>query len=373
MQAGAAAKRAGGALRRLARLLLLAGLAQVAAATLPLGGAAGAADRDVELRFLPSSGGPDGYLVYVTDETSDFEHALDIGFVAADPDGIARTWIVLDTAASYRVAMTAYNEMGESARSNEIAIPAEVCDPAVCYDANPCTSDACDAAGCLNAPVPDGTACDDGSSRTVDDQCFGGVCEGLVAVCAGDGDCDDGNPCNGSESCDGGLACLAGAPLDCGAPTQCTDPVCDPALGCVGVPRDDGVACDDGRADTVDDVCIAGVCEGTIPPEAPPEDPPGDPLPALAVSDVVPGSVSPGEVTFEIRGEGFAEGATLRFENGAGPAPRIHWLQLVDSHTLLARTLVRAQGPKRARFWDVVVRLPDGRSARLVEALRVDP
>lgn len=49
--------------------------------------------------------------------------------------------------------------------------------------------------------------------------------------------CDDGNPCT-ANSCD--------------------------ALGCLSAPVADGTACDDGYVDTVEDQCLAGVCEGRV-------------------------------------------------------------------------------------------------------------
>jgi len=49
--------------------------------------------------------------------------------------------------------------------------------------------------------------------------------------------CDDGNPCT-ADSCD--------------------------ARGCVSPLLPDGTTCDDGYVDTVDDQCVAGVCEGIV-------------------------------------------------------------------------------------------------------------
>jgi hypothetical protein len=195
------------------------------------------------------------------------------------------------------------------------------------------------------------------------------VCEGIVLFCSGHAECDDGNVCNGAEFCEGGSACLAGEPLDCGAPTQCAEPACDPELGCLSVPSPDGAACDDGLADTVDDVCVSGICRGSAP-DAVPGDVPED---VLAVTGITPDVTAPGYIDVEIHGGGFAERASLRFENGRGPAPRVRWLQLIDTRTLAARIQVRRQGPKHPRFWDVVVSLPDGTKARLPGALRVDP
>jgi hypothetical protein len=235
-------------------------------------------DRDVVLRFIPVGEViADGYRVYIGDETTGIEHLIDLGYVATDSDGIARSTVVLDSATSYTVGMTAYNGVAESNLSNLIVISALTCNASACDDGNPCTADVCDEWGCL------------------------------------------------------------------------------------GLPAADGSACDDGQVDTVDDVCISGVCRGSVP---------GD---VLAVTGIAPDATTPGYVDVDIYGEGFAVGASLRFENGTGLAPRVRSLLLIDSRTLVARVEVPRQGPRRSRFWDVVVSLPDGTEARLRGALRVDP
>jgi hypothetical protein len=319
-------------------------------------------DRDVVLRFAPVGDViADGYRAYIVDETTDVEHLIDLSYVATDLDGIARSTVVLDSATSYTVGMTAYNSFGESDLSNQIVIPSLTCDASTCDDGNPCTVDVCDESGCLNPPLADGSTCDDGQIDTIDDQCVAGVCEGIVLVCGGDAECDDGDVCNGIEFCDGDIICLAGEPLDCGTPTQCATPACDAELGCLSVPIPDGALCDDGQAATIGDVCISGVCRGSVPDDV------------LAVTEVAPDAATPGYVDVDIYGEGFAVGARVRFENGKGPAPLVRSLSLLDSRTLVARVQVRRQGPKRSRFWDVVVSLPNGSEARLRDALRVDP
>lgn len=108
---------------------------------------------------------------------------------------------------------------------------AGVCEgePLACDDANPCTANLCDSEqGCLFPPGFEGLACDDGSACTEDDACGAGVCGGTPL------DCDDGNPCTADS--------------------------CDAALGCVNEPLTD-VPCSNGDACTVNDTCVAGVCE----------------------------------------------------------------------------------------------------------------
>jgi hypothetical protein len=336
-------------------------LALLAALASPIPGVARAQNRDVVLPFLPPAD-PDvtGYRVYISDLATQLEHVFDIGLVQPDADGVARTILTLDAADSYVVGMTAYNARAESELSNQIEIRGEACDAALCDDANPCTADSCGPAGCSSAPLPEGSACDDGYVDTLDDRCFAGRCVGVSLACREDLDCDDGNACNGSESCEAGIQCLVGTPPDCGVATQCADPVCFPDSGCQWVARADGTACDDGLAATSGDACLAGVCQGSA-------------AEALSVAAVVPQSVSGGRQTLEIRGSGFVIGAVLSFENGAGRSPEVRSLLIVDSRTLRADIDVYSKGPRRARFFDVVVTLPGSREARLAGGLRIDP
>ncbi|MFH0902949.1 MAG: hypothetical protein V2A73_20160, partial [Pseudomonadota bacterium] len=105
-----------------------------------------------------------------------------------------------------------------------------------CDDENPCTIDSCDAdLGCAHVEVADTTPC---SSATIcGGVCAGGKCTGGVAVA-----CDDENPCTADS--------------------------CDPATSqCVNVATGEGTACDDGDACTTSDVCTAGRCAGTLPPD----------------------------------------------------------------------------------------------------------
>ena len=81
----------------------------------------------------------------------------------------------------------------------------------------------------------------------------------------------------------------------------------------------------------------------------------------------------PGPFDIQVRGAGFSSGAALRFENGGGTAPRVRSLRVVDAQTLASQIDVRLKGPARTRYWDVVVTLPSGATARLVRGLRVDP
>ena len=57
--------------------------------------------------------------------------------------------------------------------------------------------------------------------------------------------------------------CQAGDPCDDGDP--CTTDRCEPAIGCINEPGNDGAACDDGSACTAGDACAGGACVGTGP------------------------------------------------------------------------------------------------------------
>lgn len=89
---------------------------------------------------------------------------------------------------------------------------------------------------CSNPTVEDGAGCDDGHLHTVNDVCHAGVCAG-EDLCAG---------------------------VTCHAESQCHDEgTCDHTTGrCVSVLKGAGAACNDGNANTIDDICNAGVCEG---------------------------------------------------------------------------------------------------------------
>ena len=129
------------------------------------------------------------------------------------------------------VALSAYNVVGESPLSNEIALAAAGCDPLGCDDGNPCTADSCDGDVCVNDPVDSGTSCLDGE---IIGQCAAGSCQAL--------------------------ACIADE--NCGTATDCAAPVCVPSVGCMAVLQPDKTRCDDGLAWTKKDRCQAGICVG---------------------------------------------------------------------------------------------------------------
>lgn len=130
-------------------------------------------------------------------------------------------------------------------------------DGTVCNDGDPCTTgDQCVGGTCTTSPMD----CDDGNPCT-DDDCVAGTCIQTPLVGSG---CDDGQQCTVSDQCNG-LGLCEGVEVDCsGLDTQCTEGVCvEPAGLCDTVPKDNGLACDDGDINTVGDQCINGECVGT--------------------------------------------------------------------------------------------------------------
>ncbi|MGC4118798.1 MAG: hypothetical protein QM765_30400 [Myxococcales bacterium] len=136
---------------------------------------------------------------------------------------------------------------------------------------------------CVYPPKPEGTACDDGNAATSNDVCDSqGLCLGTQAVCivGQDDTCNDdpqatGNEgvCTGSGTC----TCNSGYSLNtqtrrCKAcPSNCVTPpdLCHAGPATLGencvcnfpvLP--DGTACDDGNANTANDVCTSGSCAG---------------------------------------------------------------------------------------------------------------
>jgi hypothetical protein len=101
--------------------------------------------------------------------------------------------------------------------------------PLVCTTTNPCLEPGCDSAsGCFVESKPDGTPCDDGDACSVDDQCTGGVCGGIV------NGCDDGDRCT-NDSCDPETGdCVHEEIPGCGGQTG--GPFCGLTQGAYGAP-----------------------------------------------------------------------------------------------------------------------------------------
>lgn len=181
------------------------------------------------------------------------------------------------------------------------ATPGEPCTTDVDCAAleGPCSDGVCDAEnGCQRVPKNDFGACDDGLYCTVNDVCVSGACTaGTSRICPSSGEackigscnemtdacelapvneggfCDDGDPCTELGVCKAGT-CAPGPPVDCSFLGDiCSVGKCDPVLGCIEVPQNDGVFCDDKLFCTVEDACLAGQCVGKPNPCAPTSDP----------------------------------------------------------------------------------------------------
>jgi hypothetical protein len=227
----------------------LRGLIALAAFASLIGGTpAFAQDRDHVFAWIAPSEPVDAYTLRLGQASEDYTQQVDLTFLQPDADGITRSLVTLDSSLGYYVSMTASYQGAESNPSNEIFVPASVCAPASCDDANPCTADDCDATGCTHNQMPDGMVC-----GAPDQTCDAGICQ-LV-------DCNDGDVCTGFEFWDGST-CTVGTPLDCGVATQCADPVCDTVDGCMMLARPDGLSCDDGNPSTELDRCEVGWCVG---------------------------------------------------------------------------------------------------------------
>ncbi|MGC4118174.1 MAG: lamin tail domain-containing protein [Myxococcales bacterium] len=166
-----------------------------------------------------------------------------------------------------------------------------------------CTAlDACHLAGtcdhatgaCSNPNAPNGTACVDGNPNTAGDVCTNGTCAGVdqclgvtctpldachltgicdhaTGVCANPNApngtaCFDNNPNTVGDVCTNGTCagvdhCLG---VTCTAFDQChLAGTCDHATGlCTNPTVPNGTGCTDGSPDTVNDVCLAGICAG---------------------------------------------------------------------------------------------------------------
>jgi len=93
----------------------------------------------------------------------------------------------------------------------------------------------------------------------------------------------------------------------------------------------------------------------------------------LTITGIDPNSMPAGyTVSVTISGSGFTDGASVTFENGAGPAPEASNI-FVDANEITASVTAKSGGPPRNRAWDVRVTNPDGSSAVLLGGFTVNP
>lgn len=154
--------------------------------------------------------------------------------------------------------------------------------------------DACNEGNCLNStcakfPRADGLLCDDGKFCTLSDACKAGVCTGQPRICPNVGPCvvgvcdlatdtcsgapgNEGQFCVDNDPCTEAAECVAGQcvgtiPVDCSfLDDQCSFGVCDPNVGCVVQPANDGFPCNDFIFCTATDTCQSGSCVGVDSP-----------------------------------------------------------------------------------------------------------
>jgi alpha-tubulin suppressor-like RCC1 family protein len=220
---------------------------------------------------------------------------------------LADTGLASGTSYSYRVRATdaagnlgAFSNVASATTLGDLQAPCAAggdcqsgfCVSGICCD-SACTGQcsACNLAGSAGhcSPRPDGTACNDGNACTQTDTCQAGSCAGgnpitctALDQCHAAGTCDpatgacsnptaadgtactDGNPCTRTDSCQAG-ACVGANPVVCPRLDQChVDGSCNPSSGlCENPAVADGAPCNDGSACTRNDVCTAGVCQGT--------------------------------------------------------------------------------------------------------------
>jgi len=125
-------------------------------------------------------------------------------------------------------------------------------DGSVCTVGDTCSGGVCAGGSSLN--------CDDGNPCT-DDGC------NPVSGCTHSNNtapCGDGNACTSGDACNGG-ACVPGPPLDCNDSNACTDDTCNPGSGCVNT--NNTSPCNDGNACTTNDTCAGGSCAGGSAPD----------------------------------------------------------------------------------------------------------
>ncbi|MGB0591564.1 MAG: MopE-related protein [Myxococcota bacterium] len=134
-----------------------------------------------------------------------------------------------------------------------------VCTPS-CVEGAQCGDDGC---GGSCGECGEDAACDSGQCiSTCAPQCEDKECgdDGCGGSCGG---CDDGDIC--TEDVCSGLGLCVFAPISCDDGDPCTLDTCDIAEGCVyDAGAAEGQPCDDGVGSTQGDVCVDGLCAGTL-------------------------------------------------------------------------------------------------------------
>jgi hypothetical protein len=96
----------------------------------------------------------------------------------------------------------------------------------------------------------------------------------------------------------------------------------------------------------------------------------------LAVTEIIPSSISryalPAGVQVTITGTGFTASSVVTFQNGSGPTPSATDVTLVGAD-LIATVSGSSGGPKKLRYWDVVVTNSGGVNAVCAGCLTISP
>ena len=123
------------------------------------------------------------------------------------------------------------------------------------------TDNACDDCSSYCEPVTP-CAVDDGNPCTID-SCDSQL--GCLHIPGNDGiSCDDGNVCTASSTCNHGV-CSGPITLNCSDGNPCTNDTCNKVTGCGHTPKQPGAGCDDGNVCTYLSTCQGGVCQGGLP------------------------------------------------------------------------------------------------------------
>jgi hypothetical protein len=158
-----------------------------------------------------------------------------------------------------------------------------------CDDGLACTWEACDGAGGCTSGLLAGACLIDGACYAAGAPRPSAACElcdparstSAWSVAFDGTACGNGDACDGDETCSGG-ACVPGTPVVCQPQDACHVATCDAATGaCGNALAADGTACDDARACTTGDRCVAGLCtpldasacECTVAADCPPAPP----------------------------------------------------------------------------------------------------
>jgi len=126
-----------------------------------------------------------------------------------------------------------------------------------CDDGNQCTDgDYCKFGGCWGG---DEVVC------TTDNECTEATCNPAVGCVETPrrGPCEDGDPCTVQDYCDAG-SCVPGETNACDDGNDCTADACHPHTGCTHTLVADGAPCEDGDLCTIEDACLAGQCRAGV-------------------------------------------------------------------------------------------------------------